>query len=67
MGCGSVVDYAYTSRAHSVRQVTTYRARGVYSSSVRPQNLVEFNYRARVAKSASFCACNNAARATHCS
>ena len=57
MGCGTVVDYAYTLRAYSVSQATTYRVRGVHGSSVCPRNLLEFNYRDRVAKSASFCAC----------
>ena len=39
----AVVDFAYTSRAYSVSQAG---ARGVHSSSVRPRNLLEFNYRA---------------------
>ena len=40
---GTVVDFAYTSRAYSVSQA---RVRGVHSSSVRPRNLLEFNFRA---------------------
>ena len=58
---GTVVDFAYTSRAYSVSQA---RARGVHSSSVRPRNLLEFNFRAIYSSEVCYDRCNLAARAT---